>query len=77
MRSPDGVIALQGPDSSGQWQPPGDDADQVCNNFARKSIRGYFHDFMSGGVDGSILSELNVVINHGLCRWASENAAPA
>eukprot|EP00931_Biecheleriopsis_adriatica_P080862 TRINITY_DN54202_c0_g1_i1.p1 TRINITY_DN54202_c0_g1~~TRINITY_DN54202_c0_g1_i1.p1 ORF type:complete len:231 (+),score=20.42 TRINITY_DN54202_c0_g1_i1:57-695(+) len=43
---------------------------QVCNNFARKSIRGFFHDFMSNGIDGSILSEHNISINFGLCRWA-------
>jgi hypothetical protein len=43
---------------------------QVCNNFARKSVRGIFHDFMSNAVDGSILSEHDVSMNFGLCRWA-------
>lgn len=43
--------------------------EQVCNNFARKSVRGFFHDFMSNQIDGSILSEHNISINFGLCRW--------
>ena len=45
---------------------------QVCNNFARKSIRGFFHDFMSNAIDGSILSssEHHIAMNFGLCRWA-------
>jgi hypothetical protein len=47
-----------------------DDPEQVCNNFARKSIRGFFHDFMSNHIDGSLLSEHNVSMNFGLCRWA-------
>ena len=50
-------------------QSPGMTEPQVCNNFARKSIRGFFHDFMSHGIDGSILSECNISINFGLCRW--------
>lgn len=32
-----------------------DDEAQVCNNFARKSVRGFFHDFMSNHIDGSVL----------------------
>ena len=43
---------------------------QICNNFARKSVRGFFHDFMSNQIDGSILSEHHIGINFGLCRWA-------
>ena len=43
---------------------------QICNNFARKSIRGFFHDFMSNGIDGSILSEHDLSMNFGMCRWA-------
>lgn len=43
---------------------------QVCNNFARKSIRGFFHDQMSNHIDGSILSEGHVQHNFGLCRWS-------
>ena len=46
-----------------------DNAAQVCNNFARKSIRGFFHDQMSNYVDGSILSESHIQHNFGLCRW--------
>jgi len=45
-------------------------AGQVCNNFARKSIRGFFHDQMSNYIDGSILAENDVQHNFGLCRWA-------
>ena len=71
-------------------QSPEQTEPQVCNNFARKSIRGFFHDFMSNGenyppfrcpavllsnglgpgIDGSILSEHDISINFGLCRWA-------
>eukprot|EP00587_Corethron_hystrix_P001009 CAMPEP_0113303338 /NCGR_PEP_ID=MMETSP0010_2-20120614/3794_1 /TAXON_ID=216773 ORGANISM="Corethron hystrix, Strain 308" /NCGR_SAMPLE_ID=MMETSP0010_2 /ASSEMBLY_ACC=CAM_ASM_000155 /LENGTH=899 /DNA_ID=CAMNT_0000157315 /DNA_START=111 /DNA_END=2811 /DNA_ORIENTATION=- /assembly_acc=CAM_ASM_000155 len=43
---------------------------QICNNFARKSIRGFFHDFMSNAIDGSILAEHDISMNFGLCRWA-------
>ena len=42
---------------------------QICNNFARKSIRGFFHDFMSNAIDGSVLGEHDVSMNFGLCRW--------
>lgn len=42
---------------------------QECNNFALKSIRGYFHDLMSSYIDGSILHENNITMNTGLCRW--------
>ena len=51
-------------------QSPAMTEPQVCNNFARKSIRGFFHDFMSNAIDGSILSECSISINFGLCRWA-------
>jgi hypothetical protein len=51
-------------------QSPLETEPQVCNNFARKSIRGFFHDFMSNGIDGSILSEHDIGHNFGLCRWA-------
>jgi hypothetical protein len=44
--------------------------EQVCNNFARKSIRGFFHDFMSKGIDGSVLDEHDLSMNVGLCRWS-------
>merc|ERR1719424_115845 len=43
---------------------------QVCNNFARKSVRGFFHDQMSNAIDGSILDENEIQHNFGLCRWA-------
>ena len=43
--------------------------DQVCNNFALKSIRGFFHDAMSGWVEGSVLLENQQLENVGLCRW--------
>ena len=33
-------------------------------------VRGFFHDFMSSQIEGSILSEHNISINFGLCRWA-------
>jgi len=52
------------PNSSGA-----DSSEQVCNNFARKSIRGFFHDYMSKGIEGSVLDENNVSMNFGLCRW--------
>ena len=29
-----------------------------------------FHDYMSHGVEGSILSENHLRINFGLCRWS-------
>merc|ERR1719409_2010363 len=45
-------------------------SEQQCNNFALKSIRGFFHDFMSSSIDGSILGELDTHINVGLCRWS-------
>mmetsp|Transcript_7127 Transcript_7127/g.10213 ORF Transcript_7127/g.10213 Transcript_7127/m.10213 type:complete len:673 (-) Transcript_7127:143-2161(-) len=46
------------------------DGEQICNNFARKSIRGFFHDYMSKGIEGSILDEHDVSMNFGLCRWS-------
>eukprot|EP00937_MAST-01D_sp_MAST-1D-sp2_P004557 g4557.t1 len=51
-------------------QSPAESEPQVCNNFARKSIRGFFHDFMSNGIEGSILAEHHLAHNFGLCRWA-------
>jgi hypothetical protein len=50
-------------------QSPAMTEPQRCNNFARKSIRGFFPDYMSNGIDGSILSESHIAINFGLCRW--------
>ena len=44
--------------------------EQVCNNFALKSIRGFFHDSISSWVDGSVLHEGNLGMNTGLCRWS-------
>ena len=41
----------------------------VCNNFALKSIRGFFHDSVSSWVEGSVLHELGTDMNTGLCRW--------
>lgn len=46
-----------------------DPSQQECNNFALKSIRGFFHDHMSAGIEGSILHENHVEMNVGLCRW--------
>lgn len=43
----------------------GDDSEQQCNNFALKSIRGFFHDQMSSEIDGSILFEMNAPLNLG------------
>lgn len=56
-------------------KPPSKDGnynhnEQICNNFSRKSIRGFFHDYMSNGIDGSILDEHSVHMNFGLCRWS-------
>eukprot|EP00940_MAST-03C_sp_MAST-3C-sp2_P002238 g2238.t1 len=42
---------------------------QQCNNFALKSIRAYFHDYMSDGVEGSVLNENDLDMNVGLCRY--------
>ncbi len=44
--------------------------EQQCNNFALKSVRGFFHDFMSSAIDGSLLGELDLPMNVGLCRWS-------
>ena len=46
-------------------------AGQVCNNFALKSIRGFFHDHMSNHIDGSVLHENHVEMNVGLCKWTT------
>ena len=43
--------------------------EQKCNNFARKSVRAFFHDYMSNGIDGSLLSENDIGMNVGLCRY--------
>ena len=45
-------------------------SEPTCNNFARKSVRGFFHDYMSRGIEGSILDEHDVSMNFGLCRWS-------
>ena len=45
-------------------------SEQQCNNFALKFMRGYFHDFQTADIEGSILSETNMTFNTGLCRWA-------
>ena len=42
---------------------------QQCNNFALKSIRAFFHDYMSNGVEGSIINENDLEMNVGLCRF--------
>ena len=47
-----------------------DPEEQQCNNFALKSIRAYFHDWLSADIDGSLLWELNHEHNVGLCKWA-------
>lgn len=44
-------------------------AQQQCNNFALKSIRGQFHDSLSSDTEGSILWEMHDPMNLGLCRW--------
>lgn len=41
-----------------------------CNNFALKSMRGFFHDVMTSDVDGSILWELDGHFNQGMCKWS-------
>eukprot|EP01035_Chromulina_nebulosa_P026882 gene26883-35260_t len=43
---------------------------QQCNNFALKSVRAFFHDYMSCAIDGSLLSEMDVEMNVGLCRFS-------
>lgn len=48
----------------------GDQTQQQCNNFALKAVRGMFHDYMTTAVDGSILEEVGMEMNSGLCRWA-------
>ena len=60
------------------------DEERLCNNFARKAVpprrppppphapgqvRAWFHDVLTGGLDGSILSELDLDMNFGLCRF--------
>ena len=47
-----------------------DESHQQCNNFALESVRGYFHDYMSTEIEGSILSQNHVEMNVGLCRWS-------
>ena len=42
---------------------------QECNNFALKSVRGFFHDYMTTDIEGSVLSENDLEMNVGLCRW--------
>mmetsp|Transcript_20821 Transcript_20821/g.28650 ORF Transcript_20821/g.28650 Transcript_20821/m.28650 type:complete len:638 (-) Transcript_20821:879-2792(-) len=50
------------------FRPSG--VEQQCNNFALKSIRAFFHDYMSSAIDGSLLSEMAVEMNVGLCRFS-------
>ena len=38
-------------------------------NFAMKSVRGFFHDYMSKQIEGSVMSENHLKMNVGLCRW--------
>ena len=33
-------------------------------------MRGFFHDFQTADIEGSILWELNMTFNGGLCKWA-------
>lgn len=47
-----------------------DPNEQQCNNFALKSVRGFFHDHMSADIEGSILFELHQSYNVGLCQWS-------
>ena len=47
-----------------------DKTQQQCNNFALKSVRAFFHDYMSSAIDGSLLSEMDVEMNVGLCRFS-------
>ena len=58
-------------------QSPKTTAPQVCNNFARKSVRGFFHDFMSKHIDGSILSEHSIAINFGQYKQPNWHTAPS
>merc|ERR1712100_4204 len=44
--------------------------DQICNNFALKSVRGFFHDQMSSAPEGSVLHENDLEMNTGLCVWS-------
>mmetsp|Transcript_63305 Transcript_63305/g.188530 ORF Transcript_63305/g.188530 Transcript_63305/m.188530 type:complete len:440 (-) Transcript_63305:40-1359(-) len=46
-----------------------DPNEQQCNNFALKFMRGFFHDFETADIEGSILWELHMGFNGGLCRW--------
>jgi hypothetical protein len=46
-----------------------DPDEQQCNNFARKSVQGFFHDFLSSWIEGSVLHELHTNDNKGLCKW--------
>ena len=39
--------------------------------------RGFFHDYMSSYIDGSILHENHIHMNMGLCRWTQCVAARA
>jgi len=46
-----------------------DSSQQMCNNFALKSVRAFFHDYMSVHIDGSLLWENEIEMNIGLCRY--------
>lgn len=52
-----------------------DPNEQQCNNFARKSVQGFFHDFLSSWIEGSVLHELHTDDNKGLCKWGQYIAA--
>lgn len=40
-----------------------------CNNFALKSMRGYWHDYQTADIEGSILWEADMAFNQGMCKW--------
>jgi hypothetical protein len=48
--------------------------EQQCNNFALKSLRGFFHDFMTSDIEGSILWELDKEFNKGCTPCARLHA---
>ena len=47
-----------------------DQNEQQCNNFALKSMRGIFHDYQTADIEGSILWELDMRFNLGMCKWS-------
>ena len=48
-----------------------------CNNFALKSMRGFFHDFESSDIEGSILWEVGATFNLGEQRDLQHDAMNA